>query len=412
MRQITKSKLSLAVLAVLASASAMAVSSIEYNSGLQFNFSNPGARSLGMGGAYLGFSDDATAAYTNPAGLTILSQPEIALEVRATYYRTPFVAGGSAINNTVFQGESKSDSLNPSYFAYVLPGDGWALALYRNVELDFQNTFVKAQIPIRFPGTPAGRFIRQAASTIEAESVNYGLSGPYEVNDNFSLGVSLVYTAFDLAAGSLRAEGGQAVFGQIETADRGAVTYTLGAFYKFDDKLSIGAAYRRGAEFDTSLTAADAAGNTAMRTGSFNIPHQFGIGVAYRATDNFALGFDAHYVDYSTLSDDPLRVELDSKVEFDSAVELRLGAEYVFSDFNTPFTVRAGVWRDPDHRFAFQGTPTTEAQFVDSILFPKGESEMHYTLGLGWAFERIQIDAGADFSDPIKTYSVSGVVRF
>ena len=412
MRQITKSKLSLAFLAVLASASAMAVSSIEYNSGLQFNFSNPGARSLGMGGAYLGFSDDATAAYTNPAGLTILSQPEIALEVRATYYRTPFVAGGSAINNTVFQGESKSDSLNPSYFAYVLPGDGWALALYRNVELDFQNTFVKAQIPIRFPGTPAGRFIRQAASTIEAESVNYGLSGAYEVNDNFSLGVSLVYTAFDLAAGSLRAEGGQAVFGQIETADRGAVTYTLGAFYKFDDKLSIGAAYRRGAEFDTSLTAADAAGNTAMRTGSFNIPHQFGIGVAYRATDNFALGFDAHYVDYSTLSDDPLRVELDSKVEFDSAVELRLGAEYVFSDFNTPFTVRAGVWRDPDHRFAFQGTPTTEGQFVDSILFPKGESEMHYTLGLGWAFERIQIDAGADFSDPIKTYSVSGVVRF
>ena len=412
MRQITKSKLSLAVLAVLASASAMAVSSLEYNSGLQFNFSNPGARSLGMGGAYLGFSDDATAAYTNPAGLTILSQPEIALEVRATYYRTPFVAGGSAINNTVFQGESKSDSLNPSYFAYVLPGDGWALALYRNVELDFQNTFVKAQIPIRFPGTPAGRFIRQAASTIEAESVNYGLSGAYEVNDNFSLGVSLVYTAFDLAAGSLRAEGGEAVFGQTETADRGAVTYTLGAFYKFDDKLSIGAAYRRGAEFDTSLAAADAAGNTAMRTGSFNIPHQFGIGVAYRATDNFALGFDAHYVDYSTLSDDPLRVELDSKVEFDSAVELRLGAEYVFSDFNTPFTVRAGVWRDPDHRFAFQGTPTTEAQFVDSILFPKGESEMHYTLGLGWAFERIQIDAGADFSDPIKTYSVSGVVRF
>ena len=190
------------------------------------------------------------------------------------------------------------------------------------------------------------------------------------------------------------------------------MTYTLGAFYKFDDKLSIGAAYRRGAEFDTKLAAVDSAGNTAFRTGSFNIPHQFGIGVAYRATDNFALGFDAHYVDYTTLSDDPLRTELDSKVEFDSVVELRLGAEYVFSDFDTPFTVRGGVWRDPDHRFAFQGTPTTEGQFVDSILFPKGDSEMHYTVGLGWAFESVQFDAGADFSNPIKTYSVSGVVRF
>lgn len=412
MRQITKSKLSLAVLAVLASTSAMAVSSIEYNSGLQFNFSNPGARSLGMGGAYLGFSDDATAAYTNPAGLTVLSQPEIALEVRKTYYKTPFVAGGNAIDNTVFQRESKSNTLNPSYFAYVLPGDGWALALYRNVELDFQNTFAKAQIPIRFPGTPAGRFIRQAASTIDAQSVNYGLSGAYKFSDNFSLGMSAVYTAFDLSAGSLRAEGGQAVFAQSELANRGTMTYTLGAFYKFDDKLSIGAAYRRGAEFDTQLAAVDAAGNIATRTGSFNIPHQFGVGVAYRATDNFALGFDAHYVDYSTLSDDPLRTEFDSKVEFRSGVELRLGAEYVFSDFDTPFTVRGGVWRDPDHRFAFQGTPTTEAQLVDSVLFPRGDSEMHYTLGLGWAFERVQFDAGADISNPIKTYSVSGVVRF
>ncbi len=415
MLQITKNKLYLAVFAVLTTTNAFAVSSIEYNSGLQFNFSNPGARSLGMGGAYLGFSDDATAAYTNPAGLTVLSQPEIALEVRATYYKTPFVAGGSAIDNTVFQSESKSDTLNPSYFAYVMPGDGWALALYRNVELDFQNTFVKAQIPIRFPGTPAGRFIRQAASTIDAESINYGLSGAYEINDNFSIGMSAVYTEFQLAAGSLRAEGNQAVFAQTETADRGAMTYTLGAFYKFDDKLSIGAAYRRGAEFDTSLAAVDltvADPTPEMRTGSFNIPHQFGIGVAYRATDNFSLGFDAHYVDYSTLSEDPLRAELDSKVEFDSAVELRLGAEYVFSDFNTPFIVRGGVWRDPDHRFAFQGTPANEDQFVDSILFPKGDSEMHYTLGLGWALKRFQIDMGADFSDPIKTYSVSGVVRF
>lgn len=412
MRQSMKSKLSLALLAVIASTNAHAVSSIEYNSGLQFNFSNPGARSLGMGGAYLGFSDDATAAYTNPAGLTVLSQPEIALEVRATYYSTPFVAGGNAITNTVFQRESKSNNINPSYFAYVLPGDGWALALYRNVELDFENTFVKGQIPIRFPGTPAGRFIRQAASTIEAESVNYGLSGAIEVNDSFSIGMSAVYTAFELAAGSLRAEDGQAVFGQTEFANTGSMTYTLGALYKFDDKLSMGAAYRRGAEFDTEISAFDNAGNSQFRQGAFNIPHQFGIGVAYRATDNFAIGFDAHYVDYTTLSDDPLRVELDSKVEFDSAVELRLGAEYVFSDFNTPFTVRAGVWRDPDHRFAFQGTPTTEAQFVDSILFPEGDDEMHYTVGLGWAFERIQFDAGADFSDPIKTYSVSGVVRF
>ena len=55
---------------------------IEALSGLQFNFGNPGARSLGMGGAFLGLADDASAAEANPAGLTILRKPEISIEAR------------------------------------------------------------------------------------------------------------------------------------------------------------------------------------------------------------------------------------------------------------------------------------------------------------------------------------------
>jgi long-chain fatty acid transport protein len=413
MRQIQKTTLITAIAAALLSSQAFAVSSFEYNAGLQFNFSNPGARSLGMGGAYLGFSDDATAAYTNPAGLTVLSQPEIALEYRATRYSTPFVAGGSAIDGSVFEDESRSRSSGPSYMAAVYPGEGWAVAAYRNVELDFTNEFIKSAIPFSFPGASSGRFIREAASAIDAKSVNYGLSGAYEVNENFSIGLSAVYTLFDLSAASIRGEDGDVAFAQIENADAEAFTYNLGVLYKFSDKLSIGAAYRRGAEFDTNVASINLnTNNAARRIGSFNIPHQFGLGVAYRATDNFAVGFDAHYVDYSTLSDDPLRTELDSKVEFDSGVELRLGAEYVFSNFETPFILRAGVWRDPDHRFAFQGTATNVTQFVDQILFPEGDAEMHYSLGLGWALERLQLDLGADFSDPVKTYSASGVVRF
>jgi hypothetical protein len=45
-----------------------AISSVEANAGPQFNFVNPGARSLGMAGAFIGLADDSTAAYTNPAG--------------------------------------------------------------------------------------------------------------------------------------------------------------------------------------------------------------------------------------------------------------------------------------------------------------------------------------------------------
>src|SRR5712691_3763146 len=55
---------------------------IESLAGLQFNFGNPGARSLGMGGAFLGLADDASAAEANPAGLTILRKPEVTIEAR------------------------------------------------------------------------------------------------------------------------------------------------------------------------------------------------------------------------------------------------------------------------------------------------------------------------------------------
>src|SRR5438045_5426365 len=55
---------------------------IESLSGLQFNFGNPGARALGMGGAFIGLADDASAAEANPAGLTILRKPEFSMEGR------------------------------------------------------------------------------------------------------------------------------------------------------------------------------------------------------------------------------------------------------------------------------------------------------------------------------------------
>jgi len=54
--------------------------------GIDFRINNPGARANGMGGAFVGLADDATAAYTNPAGLTILTKPEVTLEYKYGEY--------------------------------------------------------------------------------------------------------------------------------------------------------------------------------------------------------------------------------------------------------------------------------------------------------------------------------------
>ena len=49
----------------------------------EFSFSNPGARSLGLGGAFAALADDATAAFANPAGLVQLVRPEVSIEGRS-----------------------------------------------------------------------------------------------------------------------------------------------------------------------------------------------------------------------------------------------------------------------------------------------------------------------------------------
>ena len=94
-------QLSLAIGAALlgVSTGALAVTDTETNASIPFNLANPGARSMGLGGAFLGSADDATAAYTNPAGLTQLVTPEVSAEARHTAYSLPYVNGGSA---TVF----------------------------------------------------------------------------------------------------------------------------------------------------------------------------------------------------------------------------------------------------------------------------------------------------------------------
>ena len=83
-----------ATVALIWTQMASAQTNAEINAGIQFNFSTPGARSLGLGGAFLGLADDATAAYTNPAGLTTLSKPEVSLEVRQWNFTSTFTDSG------------------------------------------------------------------------------------------------------------------------------------------------------------------------------------------------------------------------------------------------------------------------------------------------------------------------------
>ena len=91
----------------------------------------------------------------------------------------------------------------------------------------------------------------------------------------------------------------------------------------------------------------------------------------------------------------------------DDTDELHLGVEYVFLE-STPLTaVRLGAWLDPDHRLRSR----SEDPFARALLRSGGD-EIHFEAGLGLAFQRFQVDLGADFSDLRDTVSVSAIYRF
>jgi len=46
------------------------------------------------------------------------------------------------------------------------------------------------------------------------------------------------------------------------------------------------------------------------------------------------------------------------------------------------------------------------------LLYPKGETQMHYSVGAGMAWPRFQIDAAYDSSKHYKVASLSVVTRF
>src|SRR5262245_47207391 len=98
---------------------------------LQFDFLPPGARSVGMGSAFIAAADDATAAFTNPAGPARLTRREISGELRFKRLDTPFLFGGRITGSITGAGldtssgpiyrEDVDDQFGPAVIAFLRP---------------------------------------------------------------------------------------------------------------------------------------------------------------------------------------------------------------------------------------------------------------------------------------------------
>jgi long-subunit fatty acid transport protein len=442
-----KRTLSLAIGAALLGTSglALAITDTETNAAIPFNFANPGARSMGMGGAFLGLADDATAAYTNPAGLTQLVTPEVSIEGRHTEFSIPYVNSGSATANPfrgsgIHTADADSSRTNLSFLSFVYPWQNWSFAVYRDELLryraDFRNdpngvTIVTGLADNQ--GNPLNLITYPVTASADLRVIDYGVSAAWRAADNVSLGFGLSYYDFKIDTlitrlafpnNALGLPAGTPVNQQAQHGSDNDVGVNLGARFVLGEHWSAGLTYRRGPKFGYDATSTVLTGSApqvavSLHDVRFKVPDQFGAGLSWHPNDALVLNFDADYIQYSQLTHGIQSLfgngnATVASLSIPNGVELHLGGEYTFTQMTHPFSVRAGVWHDPRHSIEFKGDPDTDQGALGlATLFHGGKgSQNHGALGFGWAFEKFQIDAAADFSSLTDTYSISAVYHF
>ncbi|HXI11875.1 MAG TPA: hypothetical protein VNM92_04430 [Thermoanaerobaculia bacterium] len=415
--------LSLAISA-LATTGAAQNTDIEALAGIQFNFANPGARSLAMGGAFLGLADDASAAEANPAGLTILRKPEVSLELRNFQNFQSLNTGGTVPDLTTTDFSSFSRRVEPVFASLVYPIKNFAVAGYYHQTLNYRNsgsvlptyngTIKTAEVPTFYipVGTPPGsalpvseaecdRIIRQTGNVfacggytttpfVTAVSVNmktWGVAGAWNLG-KVSIGVGARYQNFTEGAfttrytdnfrGSLTPESivvqasGLDDEGNPETQTD--VTFTAGFKWNVLDNLSFGGVYKEGAKFDAPVFSQSSANPSFGQTASptFHIPDIAGLGVTYKPgkigpidlNQALTLSADGVFVKYSNLTDDFSSSGFGTQFlsdQFTSKDAVEIHlGGEYFFSTKIPIAVRAGWWRDPAHSIQYGGPLTCD----------------------------------------------------
>jgi long-chain fatty acid transport protein len=442
---------------------------IDSLAGPQFNFGNPGARSLGMAGAFLGLADDASAAEANPAGLTILRKLEASIELRNYQEQQIFTTSGTYPD---FQRTAFSHYNHRLTFgSVVIPFKRFTIGAYYHEPLRNQGTgevvpkrnklsgAIVTELPNFYLAKEGGGPVNKAQceairqrtndpfsceqwtvipflSAVTVQERTFGIAAAYKIG-NVSVGATARYQKFNESAFTFRVTSGGDFSSIIVQAtsditaanekakDQNDLTFAGGVKWTPTDKLSVGAVYKQGAKFPAPWFALNANTNFQFVKGAdttFHIPDVYGVGVSMRPIPVLTINADAVRVTYSNLVDDFVSVNADIRALGDihkanDVIELHLGGEYFFFT-RFPFAVRAGVWRDPAHSLEFRGpldkgdSLARATAVTEAVLFPKGQAQNHISIGAGMAWPRFQIDAAYDRSKRYSVGSISLVTRF
>jgi long-chain fatty acid transport protein len=401
-------------------------------SGFQFNFNNPGARSLGMGGAFVAVADDATAVIANPAGLVILQRPELSAEVKFTRFHNTFNAYSNTPEegavNRVHSRDFDDSVVTPSFFSFVYPTERVVVAAFVRELINYKSTFDTQGV---FNADPAGGLNRllPIKSDLEIQALNFGLGAGLNLEKQNpwlpNIGASLEFSIGRIRARLQRFDTvgftGPPDFSSLlstETVDGTdiGIGFNVGALWHPLKELGVGAVYRRGPRYDMTYTITDSTGTVTTGPFGFKVPDVAAAGVSYRFIERLTVAFEATVIQYSQLVKNfqtPLADSIATRYKLDDVVELHLGGEYVFFVKDIPVAARAGFYTNPDHKIRYTGPTRNVDEVGERLLYSGGKDHYHGTAGVGIVpWPGFQIDFAGNYAKDLLEFSVSTVLRF
>ncbi len=398
---------------LLCPATGMALDNDFWATGLNFHFFPPGARALGMGGAFVGLADDATAAASNPAGLAQLNRTQLAIEGRYFTTDSQEKSFANPLGGSVRSRSNEDDVTEISFGAFSSPVyDLFNIAVFYNRPISFD-----VEKDVLF-----SRRSQNIPSTMEISLDEVGVSlGKSFADGRLMLGFGLGAQFFDLKARELsttRVDNGfrRDFAGVMDENDVG-LGFRVGILGKPIDSLRLGFSYTRMDSFDTQIRYQLFPGSAVWHT-KFDVPDNFAFGAAYNILPNWVVVFEGKYVMYSQLMNgfvvdttygDQSIASPESEFDIDDVMELHFGTEYVINAIpNVPIALRAGFFYEPAHDLEYKGPSQLQRE-----LFDGGDDRYHFTFGVGTVlFNHLQIDVGADITDESQNVGLSMVYQF
>jgi long-chain fatty acid transport protein len=438
-----------------------------------FDFSLPGARSRGIGGAFVAIADDATSVYSNPAGLVLLFRPEVSIEGRRLNLKNRVIDRGHAYGQPtnigldtvsgVVDGVFRSEIDGVSFFSFVYPKNRWSVGVFRHqlarsqVDQQIQGVFFNCRGGFRGDnptppycdpdaiGDGVDR-IAPAQQSFDLDIHSYGGAAAYKIADNLSAGVAVQFFRFELAGSNrvFQLRGDQkyeaADFSNPENVDLiatqsgkdTAVAINAGVMWDIAQRWAAGASFRQGPRFQFLAQTTTGPANRGLKgvtfvnipDNPFKVPDTLAAGLAFRPSNQWRLSAEYDLVRFSQLTEDLRNTStpqndaegllLVERLRVNDAHQIRLGGEYLARFGGKVAAFRGGGWYDPAHQPFFEVDDAATGLPAPRwpLYFPKRKGDRHLSAGFGFSTRHFQLDAAADFSKLVDTFAISSLWRF